>query len=693
MPDKWPLANGVWSNASNWNGGTKPVAGDIVYADGKTVDIDENVTVQTITNAQRSGGTIGGTFTSSSNVTIAANITCSTSGTVLTYTGGSNTLTINGNLSYPNSFNSTVNLFVVTSGIVVINGNATGSPGGNPAGACILISGSGCSVTLNGTPLAGTGGTTATAVTMSGNSTLLITGNPQARVGHAISISSGTVTIIGDTTGGTSASTYGLNATGGGNISITGNVTGGNTAVASPVGVFVSGNNNVTVTGNVSGGTGGTSAGGADGIRHSGAGVVDIVGTITATSTSSGVVVSNYSGILRHSGNLVDDASGRCSAYAQIYQINALAQMIYTRYTIGNIARFLYTANAATLGYPLASNVRNGTVYGQANQFTGTLAVPSAANVRNGVAVDNTVGTANLTAQDFWDALTSGITTNGSIGKLIKDNLDAAITSRLASAGYTAPDNAGITAIKAKTDNLPANPASQTNLDVAVSTRLATAGYTAPANADVAAIKAKTDNLPASPANESTVAAVKAKTDNLPADPASNTQVNTRLAAADYTTPPTAAAVRAEIDANSTKLDATVSSRLAGAGYTAPDNSSISAIKAKTDNLPTDPADQSQLEAAISNAVAAIISQLPPETDNAAVSAAVWSAVTRTLTSYPEGTTAQQVWEYASRSLTEAPDVPTAEEISARVWDDQPQRLANVATVQTTGEQIAALNP
>src|SRR3990172_2941928 len=34
-------------------------------------------------------------------------------------------------------------------------------------------------------------------------------------------------------------------------------------------------------------------------------------------------------------------------------------------------------------------------------------------------------------------------------------NLDATVSSRLATAGYTAPDNAGITAIKAKTDNLP----------------------------------------------------------------------------------------------------------------------------------------------------------------------------------------------------------------------------------------------
>lgn len=38
-------------------------------------------------------------------------------------------------------------------------------------------------------------------------------------------------------------------------------------------------------------------------------------------------------------------------------------------------------------------------------------------------------------------------------------NLDVTVGSRLSTAGYTAPDNAGIAAIKAKTDNLPATPA------------------------------------------------------------------------------------------------------------------------------------------------------------------------------------------------------------------------------------------
>lgn len=76
-------------------------------------------------------------------------------------------------------------------------------------------------------------------------------------------------------------------------------------------------------------------------------------------------------------------------------------------------------------------------------------------------------------------------------------------TGLMTSAGYTAPDNAGIAAINAKTTNLPADPASNTEVD----TRLATSGYTAPHNTNIDAIKLKTDNLPNDPASESLVLA------------------------------------------------------------------------------------------------------------------------------------------------------------------------------------------
>jgi hypothetical protein len=47
---------------------------------------------------------------------------------------------------------------------------------------------------------------------------------------------------------------------------------------------------------------------------------------------------------------------------------------------------------------------------------------------------------------------------------------------------------------------LDSNSTKLANLDASVSSRLASASYTAPANSDISAIKSKTDNLPASPA-------------------------------------------------------------------------------------------------------------------------------------------------------------------------------------------------
>lgn len=129
-------------------------------------------------------------------------------------------------------------------------------------------------------------------------------------------------------------------------------------------------------------------------------------------------------------------------------------------------------------------------------------------------------------------------------------------TDGIAAIPTVAPDNAGIAAIKAKTDNLPAAPANEVTS---------------------AAIKAKTDNLPAAPANEVTSAAIKAKTDNLPAAPANEV---------------TSAAIKAKTDL----LPASPANEVTSA-----------AIKAKTDNLPSDPADESVVEAAINAAASAIL--------------------------------------------------------------------------------------
>lgn len=119
--------------------------------------------------------------------------------------------------------------------------------------------------------------------------------------------------------------------------------------------------------------------------------------------------------------------------------------------------------------------------------------------------------------QAIWDALTSALTTAGSIGKLIVDNLNATISSRLAAAAYTAPPSAANNAdavwdaalaghLGAGSTGAALNAAGSAgdpwatslpgaygagtagnivgaNLDAAISTRLASASYTAPLDA------------------------------------------------------------------------------------------------------------------------------------------------------------------------------------------------------------------
>lgn len=145
-----------------------------------------------------------------------------------------------------------------------------------------------------------------------------------------------------------------------------------------------------------------------------------------------------------------------------------------------------------------------------------------------------TVGSLAAAAiQSVWDALTSALTTSGSVGKRIADNLDATVSSRNATTPPTAaaistqvwgealPGSFGAGTAGQKLNGaasagdpwgtaLPGTYGSGTagnlvgnRLDAAVGTRASQAsadtlaGYV---DTEVAAIKAKTDALPASPA-------------------------------------------------------------------------------------------------------------------------------------------------------------------------------------------------
>jgi hypothetical protein len=69
---------------------------------------------------------------------------------------------------------------------------------------------------------------------------------------------------------------------------------------------------------------------------------------------------------------------------------------------------------------PAVENVRLGTTYALGT-LTGTLRMPHPNQVTFGIAVDNTFGTAVLTAASVWDYLVSNITTENSIGMRLKN--------------------------------------------------------------------------------------------------------------------------------------------------------------------------------------------------------------------------------------------------------------------------------
>jgi hypothetical protein len=297
--------------------------------------------------------------------------------------------------------------------------------------------------------------------------------------------------------------------------------------------------------------------------------------------------------------------------------------------------------------------------------------------------------------------------------------LDVAVSTRLATAGYTTPpttsqiaaaveaallnDADGQALLAAIQTAVQALFDQQADVPVATLVSLIAAQITA----DHGSGSYTTANVSAL-ALEATAQGIKAKTDNLPSDPADQSElvtlINTKasqasvnaipttpLLAANYTAPDNAgiAAIKAKTDnLPSDPADQSELATLISAIPTvAPDNAGIAAIKAKTDNLPSDPADQSTLADLINTRLAAadyvapnnagILTAISALPSAPTIADAVWDeplsghltagttgaklnlASTLTVGDIPAGLTAQQVWEYATRTLTTASGLTT----------------------------------
>lgn len=254
--------------------------------------------------------------------------------------------------------------------------------------------------------------------------------------------------------------------------------------------------------------------------------------------------------------------------------------------------------------------------------------------------------------QAIWDALTSALTTTGSIGKLLVGMaasvwdvvLSGHTTGGTTGAALNAASSAGdpwATALPGAYSSGTAGNIVGNNLNATVSSRLPTAsitlsagavtvgtnndktGYALTAGYDPAKTASQAGDAMALTSGERSTLAGVIWANAARTLTSFGTLVTDVVTAVWGATTRTLSAfgftVATDVSSTvTTNLNATVSSRLATAGYTAPDNSDIVAIKAKTDNLPASPAAVSDIPTATQNADALLKRDMSAVTGEAA---------------------------------------------------------------------------
>lgn len=360
-------ATDVWATTPSGTAGAQTfVSGDVLYANSFaiTVNVSTNLgSTGEVRNDNTNGATAGGTFTLSNGVTLTANVFAGSVAVCVTYAGTSgNSASIVGNITGGITSAGVHGASNTSSGTLNITGNVTGG---------------------------GTGG---------GNGVL--------------NSSTGTINITGNCTGG-SATTPAVNNSSSGTINITGNCTGG----ANGVGATNAGTGILSITGNCTG----SSSSAQVGALNNSTGQMSVNGSIFASEQASGVGGGVRGQVTRLTGPFYTSPTfgvnpNTCLAWrwASTLNTNTFIEVPTTNLTS---TRNLVTPDNAT-NFPAASDVRSGVTYGISGALTGTCAVPPAASVAIGVPVDNTTGSAFLTASSLWDyLLSSASAVTGSVGQ------------------------------------------------------------------------------------------------------------------------------------------------------------------------------------------------------------------------------------------------------------------------------------
>ena len=375
MAVRYAVASGNWSNPATWNGGTLPGNGDDVYTDGKTVTIDIDLVgtyrPDKLLARNRGGGTNGGRF----DVTTTRQIGESGNPVdiigpdahyinAISFPGASGTtLTIYGNI-YGGTSNSSAAVSNNSYGTIIINGNVYG-------------------------------------------------GTYDSYAAGVRNNSSGTITINGNVSGGSNTTNHGASNNSSGTITINGNIQPTATGQVATA-VYNNSTGYITINGDVYGGRGAAAVFANNGyIRINGALKWDATysNSPAVDSSNNGVIVLNGD-VLHHYGTT--GLYGMTLARGRITMLNGNNHLTTYAESDGNgpgvTGNPVYHDGAARAAsnFPTPANVRYGTVYGPANEYTGTCYVPPKEAVAAGTPVDNTVGIAVLTQNDIIQAVWHG---------------------------------------------------------------------------------------------------------------------------------------------------------------------------------------------------------------------------------------------------------------------------------------------
>jgi len=343
MAEKYPLANGLWSNAANWNSGTKPVAGDVVHSNNFTVDIDEDVDVAELRTDAGTTAVGGGFFeVNSDNLTISCDFIWPDDNDFgIKINSNIGTTTFIGDVYMPKERSATKHCGILLQGTCQLN--VVGSVlNKDSSGAQVARDNSGIIIKVTGGRLNLTGDVEG------GRNT---TNFAKQNAGILISDVDCIVNITGNVIGG---------PIGGGNA---GNVNSG---------IYIETTNNViNVIGNVIGGfnfqTPGIFFSASDND-------VNITGIAQSNNTAAAVTNINFfiNNTVTMFGDIINDGS-QMAIFVNNLILDNDTEMSWKLIDDTNNPKYLYSVDSGIFGQAAESDVRKDVVYGPTNDLTGQL--------------------------------------------------------------------------------------------------------------------------------------------------------------------------------------------------------------------------------------------------------------------------------------------------------------------------------